>query len=268
MKYYELIASFDQYNKEKSALLFLTTEILGVSKSEIYQNFNQEVDEKLLEKLNEAIRDYVEKNIPVQYIIGYTYFYGCKIKVNKDVLIPRFDTEEIVDHVINYAKRFNNPRIVDVGTGSGCIAIAIKKKLPNANITAIDISHVAINIARENAINNGVSINFIVNDLLMGINDQFDIIVSNPPYIDPDESIMDLVYDNEPHLALFSSEKGLYHYRLILEQSRKILSSNGRIIFEIAYNNKQPMLELARQYYKSLTIIKDIHNNDRIMIIG
>lgn len=268
MKYYELIDSFDKYNKEKSALLFLLTEILGISRSDIYQNINKEIDDSSLKKLNVAIRRYVDDNIPVQYIIGYTYFYGYKIKVNNDVLIPRFETEELVEHVISYAKKINHPRIIDVGTGSGCIAIALKKQIPDAQITAIDISEAAIAVAKENANSYGVKINFIVNNLLNGIEGDYDIIVSNPPYIDPAEDVMDLVYDNEPHIALFSSEKGLKHYRLILEQSRKLLVSNGKIFFEISYNKKHEMIDIAGKYYQNIEVIKDIHNNERIMIIG
>lgn len=267
MKYYELISKFDNYNKEKSALIYLMTEICGINKAYLYANLQENIDENKLKLIEVAVDDYINKNVPVQYIIGYTYFYGLKIKVNPNVLIPRFETEELVNKVVEISKTYNNPKIVDVGTGSGCIAISLAKNIPGAIITAVDISNDALDVAKENARLNNVSIEFISSDLLTSVSGMFDIIVSNPPYIDIEEDVMDLVYDNEPHLALFSQEKGLYHYRQILIQSRKYLNDNGVILFEIAYNKKQEMIDLAKKHYQNIEVIKDIYNNNRIMVI-
>ena len=262
-----MLESFKKYHVEESSLLYLLTEICGITRTELYTNLNMDINEEKLLKVLDAIDKYVNNNIPVQYLVGYTYFYGLKIYVNKNVLIPRFATEEVVHYVIDLARNMKSPNIIDVGTGSGCIAIALKKHLPDANVTAVDISNAALDVAKKNALINDVSINYIQNDLLSGINDKFDIIVSNPPYIDQNEYVMDLVKNNEPHLALFSPENGLYHYRMILDQSRNLLSSNGIIIFEIAYNKKQEMLALSKKYYHNIDVIKDINKNDRIMII-
>ena len=267
MKYFELLDSFRQYDCEETALIFLLTEICKISRSELYLKLNDEIDDEKLIELNKAIKMHVFDLIPVQYIMGYTYFYGLKFMVNKNVLIPRFDTEVVVDEVIKASSNYKHVRIIDVGTGSGCIAIATKVNNPDANITAIDISKEALKVARENAEMNNVEINFIQNDLLTNIKGEFDIIVSNPPYIDTEEDVMSLVSDNEPHLALYSPEAGLYHYRKILEQSKMLLSKTGVIIFEIAYNKRDEMIELVKKYYSKYEIIKDLNNNDRIMII-
>jgi release factor glutamine methyltransferase len=267
MKYIDLFNECKTYNKENEAFLYLFTEIAEMSRSQLYLNFNQEIDEDIYIKLRIAINQYVKDNKPVQYIIGYTYFYGLKMMVNPKVLIPRFETEEVVEKAIQIGRSFTNPRIVDIGTGSGCIGITLKKHLPKASVMAIDISCDALEVAKTNANKNDVKIEFKENDLLSGISDKFDMIISNPPYIDEDEEVMDLVYDNEPHLALFSKNHGLYHYETILRQSTSVLNKNGVIIFEIAYNKKDEMIELANKYYKNIEVFKDIHNNDRIMII-
>lgn len=265
MKYYELLNECKKYDKEYEACLFIITETCQISKSELYLRLNQEIDDKIYERINYLISLYINDNIPVQYLIGYTYFLGLKLKINPKVLIPRFETEEVVEKAIEIIKARNLKKIVDVGTGSGCIAIALKKAIPSINITAIDISCEALEVAKENAYLNNVEIDFVENDLLSNINDTFDMVISNPPYISRDEEVMDLVYNNEPHLALFSDNNGLYHYQKLLQQAKIV--SNGVIVFEIAYNKGQEMIELAQQYYHNVQIFKDIYNNDRIMII-
>lgn len=267
MKYIDLINKTKEYNLEDEAFIYLISEISNFTKSELYLNLQKDIEEDLLEKLLKAIDLYAVKNFPVQYIIGYTYFYGLKIMVNKNVLIPRFETEEVVEVALNIASLFEKPTIIDVGTGSGCISIALKKNLTDSLIYAIDISKEALEVAKVNATNNNADICFIENDLLSDISLSCDIIISNPPYIDPEEEVMSLVKNNEPHLALFSKNKGLYHYEQILIQSKKILKPNGFIIFEIAYNKKNEMIQLASKYYNKIEVKKDIRNNDRIMII-
>ena len=154
--------------------------------------------------------------LPVQYIIGNVDFYGITLKVNEDVLIPRFETEELVSKVIQYSSHFRNPSIVDIGTGSGAIAITLKKKL-TSSVTATDISKKALNVAKENALENNVSINFKEGNLLEPLTEKYDIVVSNPPYIAYDEEIMDVVKNNEPHLALYAPNNGIYYYEEILK---------------------------------------------------
>lgn len=265
MKYYELLNECKKYPKEYEACLFIIIEVSKFSKSELYLSLNKEIDAKIYTEIRRLLTLYLEKNIPVQYLLGYTYFYGSKINVSPDVLIPRFETEEVVDKAIAIIRERKLKKIVDVGTGSGCIAIAIKKAIPEVEMMAIDISPEALKVAKNNAKLNQVEIEFRENDLLTNINETFDMVISNPPYISRDEEVMDLVYDNEPHLALFSDNNGLYHYEAILKQAR--INSNGAIVFEIAYNKGQEMIKLASLYYQDVQILKDIHNNDRIMII-
>ena len=155
-------------------------------------------------KLKEGI-ERLQNGEPVQYIVGNVNFYGNEIKVNKNVLIPRFETEELVEYTISYIKKMFKEKIniIDLGTGSGCIAITLKKKI-NSNVSAIDISKEALEVARENAKKNKVEINFIQNDMLDNINNKFDVIISNPPYISKNEEIHDIVRKNEPSLALYA----------------------------------------------------------------
>lgn len=250
---------------EYEACVFIITETLNISKSEMYLHLNEEINEETLRNLKSHLSLYIDQKIPVQYITGYTYFYGLKIKVTPSVLIPRFETEEVVDYAIKQIKKYNYQKIIDVGTGSGCIAIALKKNLPQLEVMAVDISSEALKVAKENAALNNVDIDFRINDLLTDIEDSFDMIISNPPYISKDEEVMDLVYLHEPHLALFSDNGGLYHYEMILKQSK--LNKNGMIIFEIAYNKADAMHDLVHNFYPQATVLKDIRNNDRIMII-
>lgn len=166
----------------------------------------------------------LEKGIPVQYIVGNVSFYGYKINVNKNVLIPRFETEELVENTLKLINKYytGNIKVLDIGTGSGCISIALKKENDNLDITSTDISKKALKVAKKNAKENNVDIKFINTNLYDGINDKFDVVISNPPYISKDEEIMDIVYKNEPHQALFADNKGLYYYEEILKNIKNI----------------------------------------------
>ena len=163
------------------------------------------------DKLEDGILK-LKQGLPVQYIVGNVDFYGSIIEVNENVLIPRFETEELVDRVIKKLKNKKNLDIVDLGTGSGCIAISLAKNL-NSNVDAVDISKEALEVAKKNAINNNVKINFYLGDMLNPLNKKYDLIISNPPYIAYDEEIMDVVKNNEPHIALYAENEGLYYNR-------------------------------------------------------
>lgn len=268
MTYLELINKCKNYkDKEFEAFLYLITEITGMSKSNLYLKYNEVIDADLLIKIEEAINKYAINNIPVQYIIGYTYFFGLKVFVNSNVLIPRFETEEVVYEATKLFPKDKDLKIIDVCTGSGCIALSLKKHYLNSEVIAIDISPDALEVAVNNAKYHSLNINFLKNDLLDGITEEFDLIISNPPYIAYDEQVMSLVYDNEPHLALFSPEGGLYHYKRIIESSKKLLKKGGYIVLEIAYNRRNEMEDLVKQYFNNYEIKKDNYNNDRIIII-
>ena len=203
----------------------------------------------------------------VQYIVGNIDFYDCNFIVNKNVLIPRFETEELVDRVIKKLKNKKNLDIVDLGTGSGCIAISLAKNL-NSNVDAVDISKEALEVAKKNAINNNVKINFYLGDMLNPLNKKYDLIISNPPYIAYDEEIMDVVKNNEPHIALYAENEGLYYYEQILKTVKNYLEKDYLIAFEIGYKQAKKIELLAHQYLEcSVTIEKDLYGKDRYIFI-
>ncbi len=204
---------------------------------------------------------------PVQYIVGDVDFYGNIIKVDKRVLIPRFETEGLIELALKYLKN-TNLDIVDLGTGSGCIAITLKKKLPNINIDAVDISMDAIDLAKENAKLNNTNINFINGNMLNPLNKKYDVIISNPPYISYDEEIMDIVKNNEPNIALYADNNGLYYYEEILKNCKKYLKDKYYIFFEIGYNQGEKIKEIALKYLNcNVEIKKDLQGFDRYIII-
>lgn len=208
---------------------------------------------------------------PVQYIVGDVDFYGNILKVDKRVLIPRPETEELVEKTLKIINNeFNNTiSIIDLGTGSGCIPITLKKKLPQSKVSAVDISLDALEVARENALLNKVDINFIHSDMLNSVKGKFDIIISNPPYIRYDEEIMDIVKNNEPHIALYADNKGLYFYEEILKNCSKYLKDKFLIAFEIGEEQGKDIVDLANKYLIDIKvwIEKDFRNLDRYVFI-
>ena len=218
------------------------------------------------EKLEEGIHKY-QLGIPVQYIVGNVDFYGNIIEVNENVLIPRFETEELVDRVIKRLKDKINLDIVDLGTGSGCISIALAKNL-NCVIDAVDISNAALEVAKKNAINNNVDINFYLGDMLEPLNKKYDLIISNPPYIAYDEEIMNIVKYNEPSIALYADNGGLYYYEQILKKCAKYLKKNGLIAFEIGYKQADKITKLAYYYLNcEVRVEQDLQGRDRYIFI-
>ena len=209
---------------------------------------------------------------PIQYILGEAEFYGLKFYVNPDVLIPRPETEELVYLIIQTIKASAKPykSFLDIGTGSGCIPISIKKKVPALHISALDVSQPALAVAKRNAELNDVTVNFIEADILTYQSEQvYDIIVSNPPYIKEDEksSMHQNVLSHEPHLALFvSNEDPLVFYKAIAEFSRQRLNTEGFLFFEINEflgNEMQQML--SSKGFRNITIVKDMQGKDRII---
>ena len=214
--------------------------------------------------------DKLLKQYPIQYLIGYVNFYGYKICVNENVLIPRYETEFLVEKTINYAKKIFNKRIdiLDIGTGSGAISIALSKNI-DSNITACDISKKALDVAKKNAKLNNVDIKFVESDLFNNIVGNFDIIISNPPYIAYDEEIMDSVKKYEPHEALFASDNGLYFYKEIIKKAKNYLNKKFIMAFEIGYTQTKDIVDYAKEYFSESKIIveKDLSNKDRYLFI-
>ncbi len=221
------------------------------------------------DKLKDGIKK-LKKGIPVQYIIGNVNFYGNIINVNKNVLIPRFETELLVDKTIKYINTYFDKKIniLDIGTGSGNIAISLKKEIIS-NVTATDISNNALKVARENAINNKVIINFIESDIFERVKGKFDLIISNPPYIAYDEKIDDIVKNNEPESALFADDNGLIYYKKILSHAKEYINDKAIIAFEIGRTQGDIIKNIALKYFVNakVSIEKDFLDNDRFVFI-
>lgn len=207
---------------------------------------------------------------PVQYIVGNVDFYKYNFIVNKNVLIPRFETEELVLNTINFIKEyFHDPiKVLDIGTGSGAIAISIKKEI-NGKVYATDISKEALEVAKENAKRNNVDILFTETNIYDGIKEKFDVVVSNPPYIRYDEEIDEIVKNNEPHIALYADNNGLYFYEEILKNIKNILNDKYLIAFEIGKDQGEAINELKEKYLPESNIIlkKDLEGRDRMIFI-
>ena len=209
-------------------------------------------------------------NYPIQYLIGYVNFYGNNINVRENVLIPRFETEYLVEKTIKYAKKMFDSKvnILDIGTGSGAIAISLKKEL-DSDVTGVDISDDALSLSNENSKLNNVDIKFIKSDIYSNVSGKFDIIISNPPYIANDEVIMDKVYDYEPHLALFAEDNGLYFYKKILDDAKDYLNDKFIIAFEIGMTQGKKISDYAKSIFNNINVIveKDLSLKDRFVFI-
>lgn len=216
----------------------------------------------------------LKKEVPIQYLMGKTNFYGLDFEVNENVLIPRSETEELVEWIVNEnlkTQKFKKLKILDIGTGSGCIAISLAKNIPNARVFALDVSKEALKTARKNAENNHVDVTFIHQSILEieDLKNDFDVIVSNPPYVRNLEKkeIKKNVLNYEPHLALFVEDHdALIFYRKIAEIAQKNLSENGQLFFEINQYLGNEMKDLLQKMnFKNIELKKDIYGNDRMV---
>ena len=234
--------------------------------------FSRPESEELVKVSKNIEEDYKKllEGYPIQYLIGYVDFYGYKIYVNENVLIPRYETEYLVQKTINYSKKIFNDKldILDLGTGSGAISIVLGREL-NSIVTGVDISEDALNVAKKNAIENKVSINFIKSNMLDSVEGKYDIVVSNPPYIDIDEKIMDSVKKYEPHLALYAKDNGLYFYKNILSNIKPYLKDRFIIAFEIGWWQGALIEKIAQEYFEDSNVLieKDLTNRDRYIFI-
>ena len=264
-KYKQLAVSL---NKEDTAVRFLICELLSLSTTDFYIKQDQDLKTEDQELLVQAISRYLYQHEPVQYIVGYTYFCGLKLTVNPFVLIPRFETEELVDLVIN-ENHFKTQTILDMGTGSGAIALALKKKLPHSTVYAVDISEDALKVASLNANHLQLDVHFIQSDLFANVSSKVDIIVSNPPYIDAEEELDAIVKNYEPHLALFAPQKGLFYYETILKQARNYVNEPFLMAMEIPINHDEEIMKIGNRYYSDakITILKDLSHRSRILLI-
>ena len=243
---------------------------LKLSRVEIALQPETTINKNELDFLQKAVF-YLKKEIPIQYIIGETEFYGLKFTVNKNVLIPRPETEELVDWIIASTPPNDQIKILDIGTGSGCIAISLAKNLPNSTVYALDISTEALKIAEQSAKKNNVFIHFFEADILNlnELQQSFNIIVSNPPYVRASEKLQmqQNVLANEPHLALFVEDNNaLLFYDKIADLAKKHLSKNGQLFFEInQYLGKETVDLLQNLGFQNIELIKDVYGNDRMI---
>lgn len=257
-------------DKEESLAKFLLMYMLD----ETAEQFSNKLSEELSVEQENRYFDLINKNInedtPLSHLVGFDYFYDRKFKVTKDVLSPRMETEELIYKVLEYIKKSKKDsfRILDLCTGSGIIAITLKKEIVEkyTEIVASDISEKALSIAIDNANNNNANITFIKSDLFDNISGKFDLIISNPPYISSKDKIIikDSVLNYDPHLALFAEEDGIYFYRKIIENAVHYLSKDGVIFFEIGYDQKEKIFELGKINNFITTVYKDINDRDRI----
>lgn len=220
--------------------------------------------------IEEAIKR-LDGGEPVQYIVGNVDFYGYLLDVNKDVLIPRRETEELIEMVLKRIHVFHNPKIGDVGTGSGAIAITLSKKL-DINVYASDISNEALKVANRNIKKNNAKVTILSGDMLtpyVDNNIKLDVIVSNPPYIKEDEIIEDIVKNNEPHIALYAKNNGLEFYEAILKNANSVLKNKFLIAFEIGQTQGEDIELLARKYLKNISveIKKDLSGKNRFVFV-
>jgi release factor glutamine methyltransferase len=254
----------------KDQTILLLSSLLEVNYFDIYQMLDKEIDQEIVDKFKLMIKS-IEEDVPIQYLLGYASFYGYTFKVNKDVLIPRFETEELVNKTKEYIKKYfkDNLNICDIGTGSGAIAITLKKLFPNSSITAVDISKEALEVAKENAKTLEADINFIEGNMLDNLEGKYDVLISNPPYLTKDDEIEVQVIKNEPHLALFAADDGLKFYKEILSNAKRVLNDRNLIAFEIGDKQKERIFDLVEEYFPTAKkiCIKDYNDYDRYIFI-
>jgi len=261
-----------EHHKEEEAVKLLLMELSGQTASEFYLNFKKNVDESFQKKYLEALDQYLIFHIPVQHLIGHSYFFGYAFKVNEDVLIPRAETEQLVGHVLYYIDTyFPNQKVdlLDLGTGSGCIGLTLALEEKSLNVTISDISEKALKIASLNNENLSANATVIQSDLFKSIHQKFDVIVSNPPYI-PDSEIVEDIVQKEPSVALYGGTLGVDFYDLILEQAKFHIHEKALIAFEHGYQQKEMIYGFARKHFPTGTIIqmKDLAGKDRFTLIG
>ena len=271
--FFESLKGIHDENEVESFFFILTEYLHNLKRIDLALNPSFEISEAEVQKWESIISE-LKTEKPIQYIIGETWFYDSKFYVNEHTLIPRPETEELVDWIVATEKKNDKKEkltILDIGTGTGCIPISLKKNIPNAEVSAIDVSEEALKVAQKNALENKVAINFILQNILEieDLKQQFDIIVSNPPYVRNMEKqeIKKNVLAFEPHLALFVEDNdALLFYRKIAQLALKSLTPNGLLFFEInQYLGKETVELLENLGFKNIELKKDIYGNDRMI---
>lgn len=248
----------------------LLAELLNKNPLELLNYLDLEVDQDKVDFYKKEVLA-LEQGRPLQYVLGKVNFYGNEFEVNENVLIPRFETEELVENTINYInKYFTYPvDIADLGCGSGVIGLTLEKKVSTFSVDLIDISKKTLEVTHRNCEKLKSKANIIENDFLEGIKRKYDVIVSNPPYIKTTEEISKIVKDNEPHLALYAGEDGLDCYRSILKNIKNNIKDKCLIAFEIGAQQAEPIKELIKKYLGNvkIEIKQDLQERDRMVFI-
>lgn len=248
----------------------LIAELLNCNPLELLNHLQEEVSNEKIELLKKEIKA-LEENKPLQYVLGYVNFYGNKFVVDERVLIPRFETEELVENTIKYIKKLLTEPvdIIDLGCGSGVIGITLEKKVSTKTVDLIDISKDALEVAKINCEKLNSKCNLIQSDMFENVEKKYDVIISNPPYIKENEIIEDIVKENEPHLALYAGKDGLDCYKKILETVNEYKKEKCLIAFEIGYQQAEDIKRLVDKYIPTAQVIikKDLSDKDRMAFI-
>lgn len=247
----------------------LLSKVTGYDALDLINHLHDTLTEEQEKEFKELIQLRLD-NMPIQYITKSVNFYGLELYVDNNVLIPRFETEELVDNAIKMMNNiFSKPKVLDLCCGSGAIGLAVKSRIYDADITISDISKDALRVAEKNKDELGLDVEIIESDLFQNINNKYDCIISNPPYIKTGEEIEDIVKDNEPNIALYAGEDGLFYYDAILKDIKKYLNDKFLIAFEIGESQKDAVIELANKYLDNIEVItkKDLSNRDRMIFI-
>ena len=265
----------DDASKDVNVAKVLFYHLADKQPHELYLMYDEEVSSELEAKFLAGMEEYYQGK-PIQYIKGVENFFGRDFKVNEDVLIPRYETEKLVENILyridDYFAEYQSITLCDVGTGSGAIATSLALEEPRLKVFATDISLKAVTVAKDNAKNLGANIEFMFGDMLEPLLEneiKVDIFVSNPPYIPQEQEIEAMVKDNEPHVALFGGNDGLYFYRKIFQGVEPLLQERALLAFEMGFDQRELMEAALQEYFPNdpHEIIKDINGKDRMLFI-
>lgn len=247
----------------------LLADLLNLNSLELLLHLDEEVTPEVEQHYYEQIQKLANQE-PLQYVIGNVNFYGNTFVVNPKVLIPRFETEELVENTLNFIQYYfskQDLKIIDLGTGSGCIGITLKKKLPTSQVTLVDISKEALTVALENAKQLEADITCLESDFWEKVPGKYHIVISNPPYLKQDEEVENIVVQNEPHLALYAGEDGLDCYQKILSEIKEHLEEEYLVAFEIGADQGLPLKKMFQEVFTDalITLKKDLQGRDRMI---
>lgn len=261
-----------EHHGEEEAAKLLLLELSTLDSHAFYLAMKDQVSDHLKETFLHHLDRHLIDHIPVQHLIGHSYFYGYRLKVNEYVLIPRPETEQLVEYVLYYMDKYfpqGEVHVLDLGTGSGCIGLTLAKEEPRLHVIVSDISQKALEVAKENQALLDVDVKLIQSDLFQNITGSFDIIVSNPPYI-PDSEVVEDVVRKEPSVALYGGSLGVDFYQKILSQAKPFLKEKSLIAFEHGYQQKAIIKGFIDAMYPDATLIqlKDLQGKDRFTLVG